>query len=148
MNALKAKETKIWITRPYDPDVVARLAKQTGVSPLVAQALVARKTTDPDKIVLFLAPPNLARGLYAPERLPGCAAAARVLADAVRAGKKIVVYGDYDVDGMTATAILLQAIQTVGGRVGYYVPNRLEGSPRFLTSDVNVFAERPRPVLL
>ncbi|MBQ2788680.1 MAG: DHH family phosphoesterase [Thermoguttaceae bacterium] len=126
MSALKAKENKIWITRPYDPDVVARLAKQTGVSPLVAQALVARKTTEPEKILLFLAPPNLARGLYAPERLPGCADAARVLADAVRAGKKIVVYGDYDVDGMTATAILLQAIQTVGGNVGYYVPNRLE----------------------
>ncbi|MBQ6827806.1 MAG: DHH family phosphoesterase, partial [Thermoguttaceae bacterium] len=126
MSALKAKETKIWITRPYDPDVVARLAKQTGVSPVVAQALVARKTTDPEKIILFLAPPNLSRGLYPPERLPGCAEAARVLAAAVREGKKIVVYGDYDVDGMTATAILLQAIQTVGGNVGYYVPNRLE----------------------
>ena len=126
MNALKAKETKIWITRPYDPDVVARLAKQTGVSPLVAQALVARKTTDPEKIVLFLAPPNLSRGLYAPERLPGCADAARVLADAVRAGKKIVVYGDYYVHCITSTAVLPHLSQTVGTDGGYNLLNLLE----------------------
>ncbi len=125
MNA-PTKEKKIWIARPYDPDAVERLTRQTGVSNVVAQILVGRGATDPEKILQFLAPPNLAKGLYPPERLPGCREAAQFLADAIKAGKKIVVYGDYDVDGMTATALLLQAIQTCGGRVSYYVPNRLE----------------------
>ena len=120
------KEDKIWATRPYDPAVVERLARQTQIAPIVAQTLVGRKIVEPDKVVQFLAPPSLTRGLYPPERLPGCRLAAQRLADAIRQNKKIVVYGDYDVDGMTATAVLLQAIQTSGGRCGYYVPNRLE----------------------
>ncbi len=120
------KEKTTWISRPYDPSVVARLSNQTNVSPIVVQTLVARGISDPNKIVSFLAPPNLTRGLYKPERLPGCSDAARALADAIRNNRKIVVYGDYDVDGMTATAILLQAIKTCGGNCQYYVPNRLE----------------------
>ena len=123
---IKEKENLNWVTRPYDPDLVARLANQTHIAPIVAQTLVGRKIAEPDKIVSFLAPTSLSRGLYPPDRLPGCKRAAEFLADAIRADKKIVVYGDYDVDGMTATAILLQAIQTSGGRCGYYVPNRLE----------------------
>ena len=104
---IKEKENLKWVTRPYDPDLVTRLANQTHIAPIVAQTLVGRKIAEPDKIVSFLAPTSLSRGLYPPDRLPGCKGAAEFLADAIRADKKIVVYGDYDVDGMTATAILL-----------------------------------------
>ncbi|MBQ9874848.1 MAG: DHH family phosphoesterase [Thermoguttaceae bacterium] len=120
------KEKLIWTTRPQDPEFVSRLASSAGVPFVVAQTLVGRNIVDPEEVAKFLAPPNLAKGLYPPDRLPGCREAAKFLADAVRADKKIVVYGDYDVDGMTATAILLKALRTVGGRCGYYVPNRLE----------------------
>ncbi|MDD3589151.1 MAG: DHHA1 domain-containing protein [Thermoguttaceae bacterium] len=123
---IKNKQKVEWITRPYDPDLVARLAQQTGVEPIVVQTLIGRKIADPSSIVNFLAPPSLSRGLYPPHRLPGCQEASEFLADAIRADKKIVIYGDYDVDGMTATAILLKAIQTCGGKCGYYLPNRLE----------------------
>jgi len=126
MALLKSKEKKIWITRPYDPDVVSRLARQTGISMIIAQIMSGRNMVEPAKILQFLAPVNLRKGLYAPERLPGCADSARLIFNAISANKKITVYGDYDVDGMTATAILVRAIQTLGGNVNYYVPNRLD----------------------
>ena len=120
------KEKFEWTTRPYDPDLVSRLSQRANVSPVVVQTLVGRNISDLSQIQEFLSPPNLAKGLRPPFQLPGCERAAHILADAIRANRKIVVYGDYDVDGMTATAILLKAIQTSGGKCGYYVPNRLE----------------------
>lgn len=120
------KENKTWVCRPYDPELVSRLSQQTNVPPIVVQTLVARKVASPDQIRAFLAPPNLSTGVYSPDLLPGCAQAAELLAKAIRDNKRIVVYGDYDVDGMTATAILLDAIRTCGGKnSGYYLPNRL-----------------------
>lgn len=120
------KEKREWVTRPYDPDQVKRLVQLTKAPPIVVQTLAARKISSPERIRAFLAPANLATGLYPPERLPGCLQAARLLAEAIRADKKIVVYGDYDVDGMTATAILLEALRTCGAkRSSYYLPNRL-----------------------
>jgi single-stranded-DNA-specific exonuclease len=126
MSVRKPKDKKIWISRPFDPDHIGRLAKVAGISPIVAQLLYARGITDPAEIKAFLAPANLARGLYPPETLPGCLDAAEVIVDAIRSDQKITVYGDYDVDGMTATAILVQAIEIVGGRASYFVPNRLD----------------------
>ena len=123
---VQEKKSKAWIARPQDPKLVARLSEQTKVSPILTQILFGRGIAEPDKLVSFLAPPSLARGLHNPSKLPGCREAAAFLADAIRAKKKIVVYGDYDVDGMTATAILLQGIRVCGGDAIFYVPNRLE----------------------
>lgn len=126
MTAVRPKCSKVWISRPYDPDEVRRLAKAAEVSPLIAQLFYARGITDPAEVKAFLAPANLTRGLYPPQTLPGCVDAARIILGAIKSGKKITIYGDYDVDGMTATAILVQAIKILGGKVDYYVPNRLE----------------------
>ncbi|MHC4236627.1 MAG: single-stranded-DNA-specific exonuclease RecJ, partial [Planctomycetota bacterium] len=64
--------------------------------------------------------------LHPPELLPGATQAAELLAAAVRAGKRIVLYGDYDVDGITGVAILWRVLRTAGADVGVYVPHRLE----------------------
>lgn len=120
------KETKTWIPRPYDQERVERLAKQTNISPLIAQLFAGRSIIDPAEITSFLAPASLSKGLYPPEKLPGCVESAEKILEAIRAGKKITVYGDYDVDGMTATAILIEAIGVLGGQATYYVPNRLD----------------------
>lgn len=120
------KEEKRWIPRPYDAQRLESLARQTGLSPLVAQLFLGRQIDDPKEIAAFLAPANLSKGLYPPEKLPGCVESAEKILEAIRAKKKITIYGDYDVDGMTATAILLEAIGVLGGEANYYVPNRLE----------------------
>lgn len=61
-----------------------------------------------------------------PDSLPGATQAARRLVDAARAGRRIVIYGDYDVDGVTATAILWHTLTRIGARVEFYIPSRLD----------------------
>lgn len=115
---------KRWRIAPHDPGRVADLAGAMRVPPLVAQLLIGRGLTEPTRAREFLdAKLTLLRD---PGELPGATEAARRLVAAVRDGRRIVVYGDYDVDGMSATAILWQCLKLLGGDVGYYVPNRLD----------------------
>ena len=100
------------------------LARHVGTAPLVAQILHNRGVGDPQAGKAFLNP--RLSDLYPPELLGGCADAARRVAAAVAGGKRIVIYGDYDVDGITGVAILHAALKLVGGHVDYYVPHRLE----------------------
>ncbi len=100
------------------------MANQMKNAPLVAQILYNRGIDDPDAARAFLAP-KLTE-LYDPLELGGVEAAAERLGTAAQGGEKIVIYGDYDVDGMTGTAILHQAIALVGGDVSFYVPHRID----------------------
>src|SRR5690606_27040794 len=61
-----------------------------------------------------------------PELLPGLAAAADRVTASIAAGRKIVIYGDYDVDGMSGTAILYRCLSLLGAQVSYHVPNRID----------------------
>jgi single-stranded-DNA-specific exonuclease len=115
---------KRWRMRPYDAEKIAFLEKSTGLPPVVAQLLSCRGVNRPEEAKTFLEPKL--SGLRPPEELPGCRKAAECILQAIRNGEKIVVYGDYDVDGMTGTAILRQTIRHFGGDVSYYVPHRIE----------------------
>jgi single-stranded-DNA-specific exonuclease len=92
--------------------------------PVVAQLLLNRGVERPEDARRFL--DASLSGLHPPQLLPGVARAAEVLLDAIRAGRKIRVYGDYDVDGVSGTAILKEVLLAAGARVDIYVPNRLE----------------------
>ena len=94
------------------------------VPAVVAQLLVCRGIRDPDQARRFLDPKLSA--LREPELLPGCSAAAERIHRALRQGRRIVVYGDYDVDGITGTALLCQCLKLLGGNTGYYVPHRID----------------------
>ncbi|HXG09640.1 MAG TPA: single-stranded-DNA-specific exonuclease RecJ [Gemmataceae bacterium] len=115
---------KTWQLLPHDPAAVERLAAALRLSPVVAQLLLNRGLAEPDKARRFLQAPLT--GLHAPELLPGAAEAAARLLDAVRRGRRVCVYGDYDVDGVTGTAILLQGLRLLGAQPDVYVPHRLE----------------------
>jgi len=112
-----------WEIAPVFTDADA-MANKMKNAPLVAQILHNRGIDDPDEARCFLAP-KLTE-LHDPLELPGVAVAAKCLAAAAQGGEKIVIYGDYDVDGMTGTAILHQAISLVGGNVSFYVPHRID----------------------
>jgi single-stranded-DNA-specific exonuclease len=110
---------------PHNPDAIERLAARLRLSPIVAQLLLNRGITDPEAAQRFLQAPL--SGLHPPESLPGAAQAAELLIEAVQRGEHICVYGDYDADGITGTAILWQCLRLLGASaVDYYVPNRLE----------------------
>jgi single-stranded-DNA-specific exonuclease len=115
---------KAWQLLPHDPPAVERLARTLPVSPIVAQLLLNRNLGEPDTARRFLT--AALSGLHEPELLPGVCEAAERLYAAVRDGRRICVYGDYDVDGVTATAILLRVLRLLGAAVEFYVPHRLE----------------------
>jgi len=115
---------KRWRIQPHDAAVVAGLERSAGVSAIVARLLAARGLTDAASARTFLA--GTLQDLRDPELLPGIPAAADRILAAVRGGEQIVIYGDYDADGMCATAILLGCLEALGAMAEWYVPDRFE----------------------
>ncbi len=99
-------------------------ARRWGVPPIVARLLLNRGLEADTSAASFLAPQL--KDLHPPELLPGAEAAARLMAEAVRRRQRIVLYGDYDVDGTTGIAILWHVLTAAGAAVDYYVPHRTE----------------------
>ncbi len=137
---------KRWRIHPHDPDRISHLERAAGVPPLVAQLLLCRGVADPEEARRFLDPKLSA--LRDPESLPGCAEAARRLHAAVAARRRIVVYGDYDVDGVTGTAILCQCLKLLGAAATYYIPSRLEEGYGLNAEAVRSLAARQAQVLV
>jgi len=116
--------TRPWL-EPAPVEVPDDLAAAVGGHPLVAATLVRRGITTPAVARAFL---NPADGTRAPARaLPGLSAAADRLEAALRAHTPICVWGDFDVDGQTATALLVSVLADLGGAVLYRIPLRSEG---------------------
>ncbi|MEW4567119.1 single-stranded-DNA-specific exonuclease RecJ [Tautonia sp. JC769] len=114
-----------WHLRPSDPAQVAWFAGETRVPPLVAQILLNRKINDPEKARDYLEVRR--KKLHDPELLPGVVDAADRIVRAIEQNRKIVIYGDYDVDGVCGTSILWSCLRLAGARdVDYYIPNRVE----------------------
>src|SRR5215217_7232614 len=114
---------KRWSISPTD-ERAAELAARLKTSPLLAQILINRGICEPDECQEFLRPSP--KGLADPALIPNLKVAAERIARAIRDKEKIVVYGDYDVDGITATAILWHAIRILGGDSDYYTPHRID----------------------
>jgi len=112
-----------WIVAEPREQAVA-LAERLKTSPLVAQILLNRGVTEEAACRDFLSPSL--KLLHEPELLPGVPPSAARIARAIGGNEKIVIYGDYDVDGITAAAILFHAIKLLGGNCETYVPHRIE----------------------
>jgi single-stranded-DNA-specific exonuclease len=102
----------------------AALAADAGVSPLLAQCLVNRGIHGPDQAARFLRP--RLRDLSDPLLLPNMGAAVQRLLPARRRAEPLVIFGDYDADGVTSTAILLETLRALGWTVNYYLPHRMD----------------------
>ncbi len=114
---------KRWIITPPWPGC-ADAARSLNMSPLLVQLLHNRGLVDCDAARSFLNPEL--KTLHPPELLPGAMAAADIVARKVRENRRIVIYGDYDVDGITGTSILWHLLRIAGAPVGFYIPHRLE----------------------
>jgi single-stranded-DNA-specific exonuclease len=115
---------KKWRIATHDLDRVAALERSAAIPAIVAQLLIGRGIHEPQAVRQFLEA-KLSE-LRDPEQLPGAVQAAEILHEAIAAGKRIVVYGDYDADGMTATAIMLLCFRQLGANATYYVPSRID----------------------
>ena len=112
-----------WVEVSVDEGAAARLARALSLDPLAARVLAARGLTDPAEAERFLAP-SIA-DLPDPFRMRGMDAAVAALRRALDRGDRIALYGDYDVDGVSSTALLATFLQAVGADVVTYVPHRL-----------------------
>ncbi len=115
---------KRWRIATLDIDRIASLERSAGIPNVVAKLLVRRGIDNPLAARQFL--DCKLSGLHPPQLLPGATDAARLIAGAIAAKERIVIYGDYDADGMTGTAILLLCLQMLDANVHYYIPSRLE----------------------
>jgi len=115
---------KLWRIQPHDPARIVALERGASVSAVVAQLLIGRGIHDPQQARDFL--DARLSSLRDPETLPGVELASDRILAAIAAQRRIVVYGDYDVDGMSGTALLVRCLQLLGADVGYYVPNRID----------------------
>ena len=114
-----------WRLRPFDRDRIAALGREAGVAPLIAHLLLNRGVTDARSASTFF--DERLNALHDPETLPGVVDAAERIVRAIRAGRKIVIYGDYDVDGVCGTSILWACLKLAGATdVEYYIPHRVE----------------------
>lgn len=115
---------KPWQLLTGDQLAQERLSQEMGLHPAIASLLTTRGIRNPEMARRFLR--AALSDLHEPENLPGVAEAAERLHAAIRAGRRICVYGDYDVDGMTATTLLWRCLRLAGAQADFYVPHRLE----------------------
>lgn len=115
---------KNWTPRQTDnaPAELTDWAEKLDVSPLIARLLWNRGIETPQDMDAYLSP--MLRRLEAPGTVPGMEQAAQVLADGIANGKKLCVWGDYDVDGVTSTALVKQFMEQRGYRAEHHLPNR------------------------
>ncbi len=117
--------TTRWRLKPFDAALTHEMSREAGVSSLVAQLLINRGIKSGEEARAFLAA-KLSH-LHDPSLLPGVSEASERIVRAVRDGRKIVIYGDYDVDGVCGTSILWACLRLAGASdVGYYIPHRVD----------------------
>ncbi|MBW1851521.1 MAG: single-stranded-DNA-specific exonuclease RecJ [Deltaproteobacteria bacterium] len=114
---------KVWKIKPLSP-LASKLALETGLSLLQAQLLVNRGISDKESAMSFLCL-RLA-DIVDPMLLKGMGDALTLILDAVESRDKVTIFGDYDADGLTATALLYNFFSNLGLPVSYYIPDRLE----------------------
>jgi single-stranded-DNA-specific exonuclease len=115
--------SKVWKIKPEAaPSGLDRWAGALGVSELLARLLYNRGLTSPEAMDVYLSPGL--RHLCKPEAIPGLAAAAAVLARGLASGKRLAIWGDYDVDGLTATSLMLEFLRARGFDPLWHIPNR------------------------
>ena len=114
-----------WRFTPLDPTRVRRLSDALSIGPLTAQVLIARGLDEPATAKAFLTPSP--HDLHDPDLLPGVAEAADRVVAAVKADRRVTIFGDYDVDGITSTALLVDCLRLAGARADYVIPNRGDG---------------------
>lgn len=113
-----------WVVQSEPNRSISRkLSEDLNIPPVASRILVSRGITDSLKADRFLKP-NLA-DLFDPFELPDMDKSVQRVIKALKRNEKIMIYGDYDVDGITSTAVMFLVLNRLGADVSYYLPNRL-----------------------
>ncbi len=135
-----------WRIVPHDSSRIEMLMREARVPAVVAQVLVSRGVYTAQAAAQFM--DTKLMGLREPQSLPGVTRATEILVDAIRQKLPIVIYGDYDCDGMTGAAILVNGFRLLDGDVSYHVPNRLEDGYGLNEDAIRKLAKRGKKVIV
>jgi single-stranded-DNA-specific exonuclease len=113
-----------WQIAPSQPLLASRLASDLNLSPLLAQCLLNRGLSEPDSISPFLEP--RLKQLADPFLLPNMRVAVDRLFQARERHESLAIFGDYDVDGVSSTALLLETFCALGWQAAHYLPHRMD----------------------
>jgi single-stranded-DNA-specific exonuclease len=113
-----------WTLAPPQPLPAGQLASQLKISPLFAQCLLNRGFSEISAIENFLSP--RLNNLADPFLLPNMDKAVERLCRARGQNESLVIFGDYDVDGVTSTALLVEVLRVLDWKVDFYLPNRMD----------------------
>jgi single-stranded-DNA-specific exonuclease len=114
---------------------------EVGISPLLAKLYAARGVVSAKELDVSLS------NLIPPEQLTNASAMAKLLADAINSERSILIVGDYDADGATATAVAMKGLKTFGANVDFLVPNRFEYGYG-LTPEIVALAAQNKPDII
>src|SRR5580658_9452683 len=139
-SAATITRTKRWILPAHDPRLAEALGAALPIGSLAAKTLVNRGLADPDAARRFLAPSL--EDLHDPLTMRDMPQAVDRLLRAIRDREKILIYGDYDVDGTSSVVLLTKAIELTGGAADYHVPHRLKDGYGMRAEVVEAAAEQ------
>lgn len=128
------------------PSSAASMAEELNVSPLIVEILWNRGLTDVGEMDRFLSP--LLRHMANPAEVPGLTGAAETIARGLAEGGTLAVWGDYDVDGITATAVIKEFFALRGLDVMHHLPNRMEEGYGMNVAGVERLFDRGATMLL
>lgn len=129
----------IWRETQCSMDVLKELFNNIKVTPITLRVLINRGIDTKEKVNEFLN--SSLKKLYNPYLMKDMDKAISIMVDAINNNEKIIVYGDYDADGVTSTAILYKAIKNCGGRVDYHIPHRENEGYGMSVSRIETIAE-------
>lgn len=113
-----------WKFDPASPELVEKLCAELSIPPFLAEMLIRRGLSDPDSAREFLNPSL--DNLIDPYQMKDMDKAVARIQQAIESGEKIIIYGDYDADGITSVAVLKRALEMLGVQPDYFIPRRLE----------------------
>ncbi|HQY59722.1 MAG: single-stranded-DNA-specific exonuclease RecJ [Nitrospira sp.] len=116
-------QEKLWVFRAFDSALQNTLARQLSISPVTASVLLARGVTTPGEATRWMS--SVQGGLHDPFLLPDIEPAVERLHAALSREEQVCFYGDYDVDGVSATSLYLSFYQGLGGNACGYIPHRV-----------------------
>ncbi|MBW1708774.1 MAG: single-stranded-DNA-specific exonuclease RecJ [Deltaproteobacteria bacterium] len=129
-----------WTIEQADPEIASKLAHELDISPLLASILISRGMNESKEGSAFLHPSL--KDLPDPYLLPDLDKAVERLLQALGKGELITIYGDYDADGLTSTALLADFLQKLGANVHTYIPHRLDEGYGLHIKSVEALAEK------
>ena len=145
LGGTSAHQRMEWRVHPVVPHEIARPLMDSGLTPILAQILYNRGFHNPDQALAFLSKDEVSHDAAL---LPGLEQAVERLTAAVRNRERVAVFGDFDVDGITGTAIMARALTSLGVKVIPYIPHRVEEGHGLNTDAVRYLAAQGATLLV